>query len=83
MNTLYKLKIFLLRVIGYEKPLRVAFLKYLQVKFKTFKPHYETILLESCKEVKKLGIDNVCVHYWKFSSFFKDFLTGLTKMCAP
>lgn len=61
MNTLYKLKIFLLRVIGFEKPLRVAFLKYLQVKFKTFKPHYETILLESCKEAKKLGIDKVSV----------------------
>ena len=61
MNTLYKLKIFLLRVLGFEKPLRVAFLKYLQVKFKTFKPHYETILLESCKEAKKLGIQNVSV----------------------
>ena len=61
MNTLYKLKILLLRVIGYEKPLRVAFLKYLQVKLKTFKPHYETVLLESCKEAKKLGINNVSV----------------------
>ena len=61
MNFLYKLKIFFLRIVGYEKPLRVAFLKYLQVKYKTFKPHYETILLESCKEAKKLGINNVSV----------------------
>ena len=61
MNFLYKLKIFFLRVLGYEKPLRVAFLKYLQVKYKTFKPHYETVLLESCKEAKKLGINSVSV----------------------
>ena len=61
MNFLYKLKIFFLRVVGYEKPLRVAFLKYLSVKYKTFKPHYETVLLESCKEAKKLGINNVSV----------------------
>ena len=61
MNFLYKLKIFFLRIVGYEKPLRVAFLKYLQVKYKTFKPHYDTILLESCKEAKKLGINNVSV----------------------
>ena len=56
MNFLYKLKIFFLRVVGYEKPLRVAFLKYLSVKYKTFKPHYETVLLESCKEAKKSSI---------------------------
>ena len=61
MNFLYKLKIFFLRVIGYEKPLRVAILKYLSLKYKVFKPHYETILLESCKEAKKLGINNVSV----------------------
>jgi len=61
MNFLYKLKILCLRIFGYEKPLRVALLKYLQVKYKTFKPHYETILLESCKEAKKLGINKVSV----------------------
>ena len=26
------------------------------MKYKTFKPHYETVLLESCKEAKKLGL---------------------------
>jgi hypothetical protein len=57
----YKLKIFLLRLIGYEKPIRVAFLKYLTLKFKTFRPHYETILLESCYEAKLLGYDEVSV----------------------
>ncbi len=57
----YRLKIFLLRIIGYEKPLRVALLKYLSLKFKQFRPHYETILFESCLEAKKLGYDEVAV----------------------
>ena len=61
MKIIYKLKILFLRIVGYEKPLRVAFLKYLQVKYKTFKPHYETVLLESCKEAKKLGINKISV----------------------
>ena len=58
---LYRLKIFFLRVLGYEKPLRVAILKYLSLKYKQFKPNYETILLESCIEAKKLGYDEVSV----------------------
>ena len=33
----------------------------MQVKYKTFKPHYETVLLESCKEAKKLGINKISV----------------------
>jgi len=57
----YKLKIFILRVLGYEKPLRVALLKYLTLKFKTFRPYYETILLESVLEAKELGYKNVSV----------------------
>ena len=57
----YNLKIFLLRLIGYEKPLRVALLKLLTFKFKKFRPHYETILLESCVEAKKLGYDEISV----------------------
>ena len=55
----YRLKIFLLRIWGYEKPLRVAILKYLSIKYKQFRPHYETILLESCIEAKKLGYTEV------------------------
>ncbi len=58
---LYKLKIFILRILGYEKPLRVAILKYLTHKYKQFRPHYETILLESVIEAKKLGYDNITV----------------------
>ncbi len=58
---LYRLKIFLLRVLGYEKPLRVAILKYLTHKYKQFRPHYETILLESVLEAKKLGYNSVTV----------------------
>ena len=57
----YRLKIFILRIIGYEKPLRVALLKYLSLKFKQFRPHYETILFESCLEAKKLGYKEVSI----------------------
>ena len=57
----YKLKIFILRCLGYEKPYRVAILKYLSIKFKTFRPHYETILLESAKEANILGYKEISV----------------------
>ena len=57
----YRLKIFILRVLGYEKPLRVALLKFFSLRFKTFRPHYETIMLESCVEAKKLGYSEVTV----------------------
>jgi hypothetical protein len=57
----YKLKILILRIIGYEKPLRVAILKYLSLKYKTFRPHYETILYESCLQAKKLGYSEVSI----------------------
>jgi hypothetical protein len=60
-NLLYRFKILFLRIVGYEKPLRVALLKYLTLKYKTFRPHYETILLESCLEAKKLGYSEVSV----------------------
>ena len=58
---LYRLKIFILRVLGYEKPLRVAILKYLFIKFRQFRPHYETIMLESVLQAKKLGYQSVTV----------------------
>ena len=57
----YKLSLLFKRIIGYEKPLRVALLAYLSLKFKTFKPHYESILYEACLEAKKLGINQVSV----------------------
>ena len=50
-----------MRIIGYEKPLRVAILKYLSLKYKTFRPHYETILYQSCLEAKKLGYNEVSI----------------------
>ena len=31
---LYKIKLLILRILGYEKPLRVALFKYLSLKFK-------------------------------------------------
>ena len=57
----YNLKIFFLRLMGYEKPLRVALLKLLSIKYKSFRPQYETILLESCLEAKKLGYKEITV----------------------
>lgn len=57
----YKIKIFLFRIFGYDKPLRVAFLKYLTIKFKKFRPHYETILLESALEAKKIGYKKISI----------------------
>ncbi len=57
----YNLKIFLLRLMGYEKPLRVALLKLFSLKYKSFRPHYETILLEASLEAKKLGYDEITI----------------------
>jgi hypothetical protein len=57
----YKIKILIFRIIGYEKPLRVALLKYISAKYKTFRPHYETILYESSLEAKKLGYSEISV----------------------
>ena len=58
---LYKIKILFLRIIGYEKPLRVALLKYLSLKFFTFRPHYETLMYESAKSAIKLGYNKIDV----------------------
>ena len=55
----YKFKILILRIIGYEKPLRVALLKYLSLKFSTFRPHYETLIYESSKNAIKLGFKEI------------------------
>ena len=55
----YKLLLLIKRIIHYDKPLRIALLAYLSLKFKTFKPHYESVLYEGCLEAKKLGIDRV------------------------
>ena len=55
----YKLLLLIKRIIHYDKPLRIALLGYLSLKFKTFKPHYESVLYEGCLEAKKLGIDRV------------------------
>ena len=57
----YKITLLLKRILHYDKPLRIALLAYLSLKFKTFKPHYESILYEACLEAKKLGIDRVSV----------------------
>ena len=57
----FKIKLFLVRLLCYEKPLRVVFTKYLSLLFKTFRPHYESVLYEGCLEAKKLGFNEVCV----------------------
>jgi len=58
-NFFYKIKLLILRILGYEKPLRVALLKYLSLKFTTFRPHYETLIYESSKNAVKLGYDEI------------------------
>ena len=57
----FKIKLLFIRFLCYEKPLRVAFTKYLTLLFKTFRPHYESVLYEACLESKKLGINEVSV----------------------
>jgi len=57
----FRLKILIYRIIGYEKPLRVAALKYLSLKYKQFRPHYETIMLESALEAKRLNYTEITV----------------------
>ena len=61
MNLIFKLKVFFLRIICYEKPLRVAFVKYLSLKFRTFRPHYETLIFETAKNAKKLGYNEFSI----------------------
>ena len=58
-NFLYKIKLLILRIFGYEKPLRVALLKYLSLKFTTFRPHYETLIYETSKNAIKLGHNEI------------------------
>lgn len=60
-NFLYKIKLLFLRILGYEKPLRVALLKYFSLKFTTFRPHYETLMYESSKNAIKLGYQEINV----------------------
>ena len=55
INLFYKFKLLFLRVICYEKLLRVALFKYLSLKFPTFRPHYESLIFESAKNAIKLG----------------------------
>ncbi len=59
INLLYKFKLLFLRVICYEKPLRVALFKYLSLKFSTFRPHYESLIFESAKNAIKLGYKEI------------------------
>jgi hypothetical protein len=57
----YKIKILLFRILGYDKPLRLAILKIATLKFKKFRPHYETIILESAIEAKKIGYKKISI----------------------
>ena len=57
----YKLKLFFLRVLCYEKPLRVAFTKFLSLKFSNFRPHYESLIYETSKNAIKLGFNEISV----------------------
>ena len=55
----YKLKLLLLRILCYEKPLRVPIIKYLSLKFPLFRPHYESLLFEASKLKLLLLISSV------------------------
>lgn len=57
----YKLKLLFLRVLCYEKPLRVAFTKFLSLKFSNFRPHYESLIYETSKNAIKLGFNEISV----------------------
>lgn len=57
----YKLKLLFLRVLCYEKPLRVAFTKFLSLKFSSFRPHYESLIYETSKNAIKLGFNEINV----------------------
>lgn len=57
----YKLKLLFLRVLCYEKPLRVAFTKFLSLKFSNFRPHYESLIYETSKNAIKLGFNEINV----------------------
>ena len=57
----YKLKLLFLRTLCYEKPLRVAFTKFLSLKFSNFRPHYESLIYETCKNAIKLGFNEISV----------------------
>ena len=55
----YKLKLLLLRILCYEKPLRVPIIKYLSLKFPLFRPHYESLLFEASKNAIRLGLNEI------------------------
>ena len=55
----YKLKLLLLRILCYEKPLRVPIVKYLSLKFPLFRPHYESLLFEASKNAIRLGLNEI------------------------
>ncbi len=59
INFLYKIKLLFLRILCYEKPLRVALIKYLSLKFPTFRPHYESLIFETSKNAIKLGFNEI------------------------
>ena len=55
----YKLKLLFLRILCYEKPLRVAFVKYISLKFPLFRPHYESLMFEASKNAIRLGLTEI------------------------
>ena len=57
---LYKIKLLILRILGYEKPLRVALFKYLSLKFKKFGLITKQFYMNRVK-LLKLGHDDLCV----------------------
>lgn len=55
------LLITLTRIIGYNKPYRVGFLRLLPILFKRFRPHYYSIIYEAAMNAKGLNKKNISV----------------------
>ena len=55
------LDILFLRIVGYHKPYRVAFLRLLTIVFKRFRPHFHSALYEIALEAKELNITEISV----------------------
>ena len=55
------LSISFFRVIGYNKPYRVAFIRVLSIIFKKFRPHYHSMIYEATQSAIKLKLKKISI----------------------
>ena len=55
------LSISLFRIIGYNKPYRVALVRFLSIIFKKFRPHYHSIIYEATQSAIKLKLKKISI----------------------